>query len=124
MDLENFGIGVDIESIKRFKKYTSDKNGAFVKKIYTQKEIDYCFLSKTPEIHLAARFCAKEAIYKAFCSIGKKDLGFQDVEILNNADKVPYVNFLKEGLEQFSCKLSLSHSKDNALASAIVAKNG
>lgn len=122
MDLENFGIGVDIESINRFKKYANDKNGAFVKKIYTQNEINYCFLGKTPEIHLAARFCAKEAVYKALCSIGETTLHFQDIEILNNSNKVPYVHFLNDKFKQFSCKLSLSHSKDNALASALVIK--
>lgn len=122
MDLENCGVGVDIESISRFKKYATEKNGNFVKKIYSKNEIDYCFLSKTPEIHLAARFCAKEAIYKALCSIGETNLRFQDVEILHNTNKAPYVNFINDQFKSFSCKLSLSHSKDNAIAYAIVSK--
>lgn len=122
MDLNEIGIGVDIENVKRFEKYAKDKNDAFIKKIYSQNEIDYCFKSKTPAKHLAARFCAKEAIYKALCSIGILDLGFKDIEIIHNANSVPQVIFLNEKHKQCQCKLSLSHSKENAVASAIVIK--
>lgn len=124
MDINDFGVGVDIEDIKRFEKYSSDKTHAFLKKVYTQNELEYCFKSKNPAKHLAVRFCAKEAIYKAFCSIGIFGLGFQDVEIVNDSNRVPSVVFLTEKIKNYACKLSLSHNNDKAIASVIVVKNG
>lgn len=122
MNIDSLGVGIDIEDIKRFEKYSSDKNSSFLKKVYTPMEIEYCFSSKSPAKHLAVRFCAKEAIYKAFCSIGIFGLGFQDVEIVNDSTRVPRVKFLSDKLEGYSCKISLSHSKNNAAASVIVFK--
>ena len=123
MNIDALGVGVDIEDIARFEKYSKDKEHSFLKKVYTENEIEYCFQSKSPATHLAARFCAKEAIYKAFCSVGVFGLGFQDVEIVNDSSRVPQVRFLSDRLDGYSCKISLSHSKDNAAASVIVIKN-
>lgn len=123
MDISDLGVGVDIEDIKRFEKYSEDKNNTFLKKVYTPNEIEYCFKSKKPAKHLAVRFCAKEAIYKAFCSLGVFNLGFQDVEVVNDSNRVPEVVFLNEKIKGYGCKLSLSHNKDKAIASVIVVKN-
>lgn len=124
MNIRDLGVGVDIEDVKRFEKYSEDKNNTFLKKVYTPNEIEYCFKSKDPAKHLAVRFCAKEAIYKAFCSLGVLNLGFQDVEIVNDSNKVPEVVFLNEKIKDYGCKLSLSHNKDKAIANVIVMKNG
>lgn len=121
--LENISTGTDIESIQRFEKYSSDKNSAFVKKVYTELEIEYCFSCKNPAQHLAARFCAKEAIYKALCGFGVKNINFNEIEIYHNEDKVPQVRFLNPKLECFQCKISLSHCKDKAIANVIMIKN-
>ncbi len=123
MNIESLGVGIDIEDIARFEKYSKDRENSFLKKVYTPTEIEYCFKSKSPAKHLAARFCAKEAVYKAFCSLGVFGLGFQDVEIVNDSSRVPSVKFLTERLKDYSCKISLSHSKDKAAASVIVVKN-
>ncbi len=121
MNIEKIGIGVDIEEVNRFEKYAVDS--AFVKKIYTPNEIEYCFSSKRPAKHLAVRFCAKEAIYKAFCSVGLINLGFQDVEIINDSNSVPRIVFLSEKTNGYSAKLSLSHGKEQAVASVVVINN-
>ena len=121
MNIEKIGIGVDIEEVKRFEKYAVDS--AFVKKIYTPNEIEYCFSSKRPSKHLAVRFCAKEAIYKAFCSVGLTNLGFQDVEIINDSNSVPRIVFLSEKTNGYSAKLSLSHGKEQAVESVVVINN-
>ncbi len=116
----DFGVGVDIEEIERFEKYSKDS--AFVKKIYTKNEIEYCFGTKNYSKHLAVRFCAKEAIYKAFCSVGVANLRFQDVEVVNDNNRVPQIVFLTDKTMGYSAKLSLSHSKNQAVASVIVFK--
>lgn len=122
MNLNDVGIGVDIENVKRFEKYSKDKDDAFVKRVYSENEIKYCFKSKNPAKHLAVRFCAKEAVYKALCSVGVLDLGFKDIEIVHNKNKVPQVIFLNDKYKNCKCKLSLSHSRESAIASAIIVK--
>lgn len=122
MDLEKVGIGVDTEDIKRFEKYCVDMDNAFLKKVYTENELEYCFKSKHPARHLAVRFSGKEAIYKAFCSIGITGLGFHDVEIVHDSNRVPQVNFLCDRIKNYSCKITLSHSRENAVAFVIVSE--
>ena len=56
-------IGVDIESVDRFKEH--DKNGSFLKRIFTNKELEYCFSFTDFAQHLAVRYSGKEAVVKA-----------------------------------------------------------
>ena len=112
----NFGIGVDIESIKRFREFK--KNDKMLGKIFTSNELNYCFSKKAPARYLAVRFTAKEAIIKAISSLGKKTLPLNKIEIIRNINGVPMVN-----LKGCNIKVSLSHCKDKAIAFAIVEKN-
>ena len=56
-------IGCDVEKISRFDGKIEDD--AFLSKIYTDFEINYCKSRGNISSHLAARFCAKEAFSKA-----------------------------------------------------------
>lgn len=118
-----FGIGVDCEEISRFKKIGVNKK--FLEKIFTKKEINYCKSKPNPFPHLAARFAGKEAIIKAANNTGKQ-LFFNEVEILNDKKGIPYVNISNKVNKKFNVKISLSHSKDTAIAFAVVidGKNG
>ncbi len=113
----DFGIGVDLELISRFKDLNLKKNSKFLNKIFTEKEMDYCFSKKAVAQHLAVRFAAKEAIVKAISSLDKKILSLNKIEIIRNANGVPVVN-----LKGCDVKISLSHCKGQAIAFAIVKK--
>lgn len=108
-------IGVDIEDISRFK----DKEQAFYERIFTKLELDYCFSKKNPAPHLAARFCAKEAVFKALSSAGINNIVITQIEIYNDKNLCPRVRFLNSDLR---CKvdLSLSHEKEKAIAFAML----
>lgn len=120
MELINFEIGVDAEEIERFSKYTLDPDNTFIKRIYTPKEVEYCFKDNHIAAHLAARFCAKEAAYKAISALGVKGIQLSDIEVLNKETGAPFINFLSVGLKNYKAKLSISHSKNVALASVVV----
>lgn len=83
------GIGTDIVEIERIKKAVEKWGGRFLNKIYTEKEISYCYLRKDPFAHLAGRFAAKEAVIKAFSGVEKQLL---DKETPNKIRKnqMPY----------------------------------
>ena len=110
-------IGVDCVDIARF--IDLKDRAAFMKKVFTADEIAYCLKKPNPAQHFAARLAGKEAIIKAFSSAGEKVL-FGQIEILIDDSGAPRVNILKEGLESLEVKLSMSHSKNTAVASAIV----
>ena len=44
--IENFVIGIDISSVKKFKTKPFDKNESFYQKIFSESEIEYCLKFK------------------------------------------------------------------------------
>ena len=118
MNFENFSVGTDIEEIKRFEDKTLENNRNFLERVFTKKELDYCFSKSLPQFSLCARFCAKEAVVKALSNYRIKDIFYSDIEILNNDDGSPYV-FLKK-YPNMQIKISLSHAKTYASATVII----
>ncbi len=113
---DSFGIGVDIESIDRFAGLERNQDSSFLNKIFTQKELEYCFSKKMVAQHLAVRYCAKEAIVKALTSLNRTNLNYRDIEIVNEKSGVPEVRIGKPGFHDLQIKLSLSHCADKAIA--------
>lgn len=117
--VSDFGIGVDTESISRFKKADAKRGSSFLNKIFTAAELDYCFSCHTPEQHLAARFAGKEAIIKALAGLSRSGLGYGDIEITNDKNGAPVAKIRKSGFSDLEIKLSLSHSRSEAIAFAV-----
>ena len=114
--------GVDIIEIERVKNSIEETGGKFCEKVYTKSEIEYCESKKVQKYqHYAARFSAKEAIFKAISVDlkNKYDIDWKDIEILNDESGRPYVNILKKDIEIDSIDISISHCKEYAVASVI-----
>lgn len=111
-----FGLGVDLISTARFKNLNRKTHQKFLDKIFTDKELDYCFAKYDPSQHLAARFAAKEAILKSLASMGYKYPPLNQIEILNSNSGVPLVQISCSEFSEVSIKISLSHSEDTAIA--------
>ncbi len=120
--IKNFGIGVDIEDFKRFEKLDTINHSGFLNKIFTKKEIDYCFSKEKPAPHLAVRYTAKEATTKALNSIGKMGIAYKEIEIINNREGVPMVKLNNKKFNKLEIKLSLSHSNDKAISFVVAAE--
>lgn len=117
----NLSQGIDIEEIIRFKKYENDINSHFLNRIFTKNELNYCFSKKNPAQHLTARFCAKEACIKALFPFENEKFFLKQIEVVNN-NQYPQIKILKELKNKYSINLSLSHSKQYAVASVIAIK--
>lgn len=117
----NLGIGVDIEDIDRFRKLIHNNTTSFYKKILTKHEVAYCFSKYSAVQHIAVRFSAKEAIFKALSSMNKK-VAYQGIEILNNKRGVPIARLLNNNFSDLEVKLSISHCKDKVIAFVIIVK--
>lgn len=107
--------GCDIEDILRFE----NKNQKFLDRIFTKNELEYCLKSKNQAQHLAARYCAKEAVVKALSNVYDKTIPYNKIEILKNANGSVYVNILIDELKKLDFSLSISHEKQKAIAFVI-----
>jgi holo-[acyl-carrier protein] synthase len=117
-------IGTDIIEVSRIEKLIIEKGDKFLKRIYTQKEINYCS-SKGPNKyqHYAGRFAAKEAVFKIAAKkyLHGDTLKFKHIEILNEEDGTPYVNIIRNNFfSSISINISISHIKNYATAVAIM----
>ena len=112
-------IGVDIERISRFTDKTPDINEGFLKRVYTEKELEYCLAKKFPAKHLAARFCAKEAVIKAMSNVYPKTLSLNEIEVLKNENGSPYIK-LHNCEKNFDISVSLSHDREKAIAFVVL----
>lgn len=118
------GIGIDIIEIDRIKESIDKYGDHFLQKIYTEKELKYCLSKSDKYQHLAARFAAKEAVYKALSSGWDKYIGWKNIEITNLPNGMPIVTLngdVKKFLsDQKNLKISISHSRDYVSSIAII----
>lgn len=114
-------IGTDILKISRIKeKYI--KNNNFIKKIFTEDEINYCVKNNNINFQsLAGIFSTKEAAVKAFSKAFNESFSINDFEIIHK-NKIPYLNLLKDNLkrENIHTDISISHEKDYAQSTIIL----
>ncbi len=113
--------GTDIIEIERIKESIKDLGEKFLNRIYTQKEIEYCENKKGQKYqHYAARFAAKEAIFKAISKKlkDKYEIGWKDMEILNDEQGRPQVKI--KGVQRENIDISISHCREYAVAMVVM----
>ena len=111
------GIGSDIVEVSRIRRLREKYGQRFLKRVYTKGEIAYCESKEHPEVHLAGRFAAKEAIAKALYQGGRDTvIPFSDIEILNDAGGRPMVSFLSH--ISGTCLVTIAHEQTMAIAFA------
>lgn len=111
------GTGVDITEVRRLRQAVEKWGDSFLNRVFTEKELKNASLRGSLYQHLAGRFAAKEAIFKA---LGDKELGWKDVQILNDADGRPTVEVLNGRGKDALIYISISHVKTYAVAQAII----
>lgn len=118
MDINDFSTGIDIIEIDRIAKAIDRYGDRFLNKVFTRTEVKYCRSKPRSAQHFAARFAAKEAVFKAIG--GTENLWFNQIEILNHPSGQPQVRFIdSEHFKGEDFRISISHSKDFAAAVAI-----
>jgi holo-[acyl-carrier protein] synthase len=120
-----FGTGLDIIEIDRIKKSLAKYSSRFENKIFTDGEINYCQLQADPGKHFAARFAVKEAVSKSLGTGITDEVGFKDIEVVNQTSGKPIVKMGGRGkilFEKLNLKfihISISHDRHYAIAHAI-----
>ena len=116
--------GIDIIEVSRVKEAIEEQNNKFLSKIYTEKEIEYCSNTGKMEYqHFAARFAAKEAVFKAISEFIKDNENeyWRKIEVLNDNNGRPKINLeIKLSKDIDSIDISISHIKELAIANVVV----
>jgi len=123
-----YGIGIDIVYIPRVKKMWERWQERFLKRIFTQTEVDYCLCKKLFYYELSARIAAKEAFAKAVGLGWRQGLKWRDVEVVNLKTGQPVLNLYDRAQEicsQAGIKntlVSLTHERKYAVAVVVLEK--
>ena len=127
--MDIIGNGVDIVENKRIKN--SLKNKSFIKRVFTQNEINKSKKLKNKINYYAKRFAAKEAFVKALGEGFRNNINFNDIDVTNDKKGMPIFsissnikNFLKKKfkLNKYKIFLSLSDEKKYSIAYVIINK--
>ena len=113
--------GVDIIEISRVRRVYERYGDRFLRRIYTEREAAYC-RGRAPQ--LASRFAAKEATMKAL-GTGVRGVRWRDIEVVRGRGQAPRIvlhgtaRARADRIGMSDIALSLSHSKEFAVASVI-----
>jgi holo-[acyl-carrier protein] synthase len=111
-------VGIDLLEIERLER-ALERRPRLAERLFTDAERDYASARARPGQHLAARFCAKEAVAKA---LGLTAWSFRDVEVI--AGEPPEVQLSGSAAARAAAlgvtvSISLTHTRGQAAAVAI-----
>jgi holo-[acyl-carrier protein] synthase len=112
------GIGIDLLEIARLER-ALERRPRLAGRLFTEAELAYAAARARPAQHLAARFCAKEAVAKA---LGLEGWAFRDVEVVATG-AAPIVRLTGEPAARAGGRdiaISLTHTRTTAGAVALL----
>jgi holo-[acyl-carrier protein] synthase len=114
-------IGLDLLEIDRLEDALARRPG-LADRLFTDSERAYAEAQGRPAQHLAARFCAKEAVSKA---LQMDVLRPREIEVVGGGDGPPRIELHGEAAERAArlgveVHVSLTHTKSTAGAVAVL----
>lgn len=122
------GLGLDLVQVARVEALVARHPGRTAARLFTDGEWAYAATKARPALHLAARFAAKEAAFKALAGSDEaRAIGWRDIEVVRAADGAP--TLVLHGRAEARARvlgvrtihLSLTHTADTAAAVVILA---
>jgi holo-[acyl-carrier protein] synthase len=117
-------VGIDLLEIER-RERALERRPRLAERLFTDAERGYAASRARPGQHLAARFCAKEAVAKA---LGLQAWSFRDVEVTaaGGPPEVKLHGAVAQRAEALgvTVRISLTHTRTDAGAVAILAAHG
>ncbi|MEX2581794.1 MAG: holo-ACP synthase [Gemmatimonadota bacterium] len=122
------GIGVDLIEVERVESLLRRHAERARERIFTAAEVEHCGGSRHPAESFAARFAAKEAVFKALGTGWTGGVAWREVEVLSKPGGAPVLRLLgrtgrfasERGVSR--AHISLTHTRD--LAGAYVVLEG
>jgi holo-[acyl-carrier protein] synthase len=115
-------VGIDLLEIDRLER-ALDRRPTLAARLFTDDERRYAASRARPGMHLAARFCAKEAVAKA---LQLRAWSWRDVEVVGGGDEPPSVRLSGAAAARadelgVTVEVSLTHTHGMAAAVAVLA---
>ena len=120
------GIGVDVVKVERLAQALERFGERMEQRLFTEGERTYCKTHKDPLPHLAARFAAKEAAFKAIGTGLSGGVGWKHAEVIQPGGRQPRLEFHGVALERFralgctDAHVSLTHDGGIAIACVVI----
>ena len=119
------GTGVDIVEVTRIETLRKKHGSRFLRRHFTEEEIQYCIGMVDPARHFAGRFAAKEAVYKALSMNWEKGFNWKQIAISRRGGAPDthlsgLVQRRAENLSVSRINLSISHCREYAVAFAVI----
>jgi holo-[acyl-carrier protein] synthase len=120
------GIGVDVFDVARMERELRRDPGETRAQLFTAREVADCDHRASPARHFAARFAAKEAVFKALRTATMDGATWREAEVLTGADGEPQLVLhgrLRELADRRHVRrvlVSLSHARDIAAAAVVL----
>ena len=119
------GLGLDATDIPRIADTIARYGERFLRRVFTDGEVAYCMRRRTPAIHFAGRFAAKEATMKALGTGHSQGVLWRDVEVVRRGGP-PQLRLHGGAARRFdamgaaSSLLTITHSDALALAQVLI----
>jgi holo-[acyl-carrier protein] synthase len=112
------GVGIDLLEIARLER-ALERRPRLAQRLFTEGELAYAAAHARPVQHLAARFCAKEAVAKA---LALQVLRWQEIEVVGEGG-APQIRLHGDTARAAAgeVRISLTHTDLTAGAVAMVA---
>jgi holo-[acyl-carrier protein] synthase len=120
------GTGVDIAEVARIRESVERFGERFLRRVFTEGEIQYCERKANRFESYAARFAAKEAAMKALGTGWNHGIRWRDVEVVRPKGQRPTLQFhglaaeLAQKMGAKNIALSITHTSEQALANVIL----
>jgi holo-[acyl-carrier protein] synthase len=111
------GVGIDLLDIERLER-ALERRPRLAERVFTDAERAYAAAHARPGLHLAARFCAKEAVAKA---LGMTAWSWRDVEVVATgaAPELRLSGSVAARAEELSVRASVSLTHTDTTAGAV-----
>jgi holo-[acyl-carrier protein] synthase len=115
------GVGIDLLEVERLERALA-RRPRLAERLFTDSERAYADSRARPAMHLAARFCAKEAVAKA---LSLRQWSWRDIEVVGGGDEPPEVRLTgaaaaRAGELGAAVGISLTHTRGMAAAVAVL----
>jgi holo-[acyl-carrier protein] synthase len=120
------GLGIDTVSISRIERLLDARGEKFLRKIFSEHEVEEGRKRQINAPFFAARFAAREAFVKALGTGFRQGVSFRDVEVHKGDRGKPELAFSRKVEDALRakgiirCHLSIAHDGDSAQAIVIL----
>ncbi|MEL6823341.1 MAG: holo-ACP synthase [Calditrichota bacterium] len=119
-----WSVGVDLTEVNRIRTLIERYGDRFLNRVFTPSEIEYCKNKRQGSAQsFAARYAAKEAVFKSTGLGLRTDMRWHDIEVRNNANGRPELHLsghVAHLLDGKKAHVSLSHTGNMAIAMVVV----